>query len=385
MPVYKWRRRPTKHFGEVWVPLAQFVLRGRDNTSHSIAAQIDSGATISLLRKSTADLLGIELESGRKIDLSGVGSGKIDAFVHAVPTSFEQGLADVPIPYAIATTEAVPNLLGRIGVFELLQVDFDPSLNESQIRARWLDDGDRQVWNWLIETQEHVYARLPKLGWSDEAREACRRFLNRADMVVAAIAGLAKQQRMHTCPLLIRSMFEVSAQFQYLMQDRDSRARDYLDFEHITRKLEVEAALAGPKGPLCDHIRNSPLRVGGMARVNAEFARVEARYRNKKGSPHKNWYCIQFAQLVERLDTSNYPWVAEHGIWYSKYSAWAHGDSFSTSHDHPNDPLQPRDWLIMSYGYLARMLLRIADDGMIILTGEQDSGLRRVAKGLLSG
>ncbi len=138
MPVYSWRRRPTKHFGEVWVPYAEVELKQADGHFQAFALQIDSGAVVSLLRRSVAGVLGIDLESGRRIDLASVGGGRTNAYVHEIPSRFGDGI-EVTVPYAIAEIENVPNLLGRRVVFDELQVDFDPSLKETRIVAPWLE------------------------------------------------------------------------------------------------------------------------------------------------------------------------------------------------------------------------------------------------------
>ncbi len=57
MPVYSWRRRPTKHFGDVWVPYAEVEIQKTDKQFQAFALQVDSGAVVSLLRRSVADVL----------------------------------------------------------------------------------------------------------------------------------------------------------------------------------------------------------------------------------------------------------------------------------------------------------------------------------------
>ncbi|GMU32709.1 MAG: hypothetical protein AMXMBFR20_05810 [Planctomycetia bacterium] len=383
MPVYKWRRRATKHFGEVWFPYAELELRTADGTYQSIAIQVDSGATVSLLRRSVADLLGIKLNAGRRIDLSGVGEAQVIAFVHQLPIRLDDQWPELQIPFAIAEVENVPNLLGRLGLFDNLQVDFDPSLRETRLTARWLDDGDRTLWEWIIETEEHIFASWEDLPWSLTVREAVRRMIGRTSLLSASMAGLAKLQRTKAGPLFIRAIFELAVQLFYLMRDRDTRAKDYLDFEHVTRKTEMDTALSGPKGEYSDLIRNSPLRPTGEKRVDAEFDRVKDRFANKKGNPHKTWYCKQFKQVVDALPSTPYDWQADYAIWYAKYSGWAHGDPFSTSQDGQKPSLLPREWLMQCYTFYARMLLLVADEGKIILTAEQDQGLRNLARGLL--
>ena len=77
MPVWKWRRRPTRNFGDVWVPFAHIEIQTAEGRFQSVALQADSGAMVSLLRRSVADLLGIQLEQGREIQLSGVGGAHV--------------------------------------------------------------------------------------------------------------------------------------------------------------------------------------------------------------------------------------------------------------------------------------------------------------------
>ncbi len=82
MGVHKWRKRPSRYFGDVWVPFAHIELGRTDGKFQAFALQIDSGAVVSLLRKSVADLLGVELESGRHIEVTSVGGGKTVVYVH---------------------------------------------------------------------------------------------------------------------------------------------------------------------------------------------------------------------------------------------------------------------------------------------------------------
>jgi hypothetical protein len=110
MAVYSWRRRPTKHFGEVWVPFAQIGLQAGDGRFQAFAVQIDSGATVSLLRRSVADLLGITLEAGRRIDLTVIGDAHTIAYMHEMRMRLTGGKPSFPVPFALAAVEAAPDL-----------------------------------------------------------------------------------------------------------------------------------------------------------------------------------------------------------------------------------------------------------------------------------
>ena len=108
----------------MWFPIATIQLEGRNGVFQPIAVQVDSGAVISLLRRSLADFLGIALSSGTRIEMSGVGGATTVAYFHSIKTKFDQDLLDVR--YAIAESETVPILLGRLDVFDTFQVHFDP-------------------------------------------------------------------------------------------------------------------------------------------------------------------------------------------------------------------------------------------------------------------
>lgn len=129
---FAWRRRATRHFGDQWVPFAEIGLRTTSGKWRTFAVQVDTGAVISVLHRSAADLLGIQLQSGRPVDLVSVGSSPRPYFVHEVPAR----IADLPeflLRVAIADGERVPNLLGRLDVIERLRIDLDAAIKATRI------------------------------------------------------------------------------------------------------------------------------------------------------------------------------------------------------------------------------------------------------------
>ncbi len=116
----------------VWFPIAELELETSNGQFRPLALQIDSGAVVSLLRRSSADLLGVRLESGKRIELASVGDGKTGAYVHHVRTRFNEDFTR-DVRFAIAETEDVPNLLGRLDVFDVLRIVFDPLNRETQV------------------------------------------------------------------------------------------------------------------------------------------------------------------------------------------------------------------------------------------------------------
>lgn len=134
MAAFKWLFRPTRFFGDVPLPMANVGILGTTGIFHQFAFQIDSGAVVSLLRRSSAELLGVVLESGRRVELGSVGGATINAYVHELETRFDEHTL-ISIPYAIADTEFVPNLLGRHEVLSRLQIHFDPTRQETRVSS----------------------------------------------------------------------------------------------------------------------------------------------------------------------------------------------------------------------------------------------------------
>ena len=131
MAAFAWRRRPTRHFGEQWVPFVDLNLRQANGAWQDFSLQIDTGALISVLRRSAAELLGVNLTSGDQVELGSIGGHPHRYFVHRLQAQIAD-LAPFTLRVAIAEVEAVPNLLGRIDVFDLLRLDFNPSMQQTR-------------------------------------------------------------------------------------------------------------------------------------------------------------------------------------------------------------------------------------------------------------
>ena len=131
MPHFAWRRRTTRHFGEQWVPYADLNLRSVSGRWRAFSVQVDSGAVVSVLKRSAADLLGINLESGESIEPAGIGGPARRYFLHTCTSM----LGDSPVldlRIAFADREEAPNLLGRLDVIDRFRIDFDPSSAETR-------------------------------------------------------------------------------------------------------------------------------------------------------------------------------------------------------------------------------------------------------------
>jgi hypothetical protein len=372
MAVHKWRRRDTKYFGQVWTPFAEIGIKASSGTFMPFAMQADSGAVISLLRRSAVDVLGIELQSGRKVELSAVGHGTTVAYVHGLVTRFDDGIC-YPVRYAISESESSPNLLGRLDVFDRLQVDFDATLDETRISAPWLDPGDRRIWEFLLDTERRILSRWAELGLPAPADTVAKQFINRGEVLLACAMGLVKLHRPHAGPLFIRTLFELAMQFEYLMQDPAERAQRYLDFAHITRHRQSQEITKNPLGPISDWIASSPQRAAGEQRNLSEYNRVLPHFEKRPGRPWDKWFCMSVRDLADKLN-----WLGEYRVWYAMCCNFAHADPFSTESEVPFPTRASRITMVACFHYYARMLLRISDK--IILTSEQYDGLTKLAQ-----
>lgn len=114
---FPYRQNPDGQYFPV-IPVRCFF---KDNIIDS-SALIDSGATISVFRTEVADDLGLNIESGKKIFLGGVG-GRIKGYIH--PISIEIASKKFRIPVVFSHEYFVSlNLLGRDTFFPKFSITF---------------------------------------------------------------------------------------------------------------------------------------------------------------------------------------------------------------------------------------------------------------------
>ena len=370
MAAHKWRKRRTKHFGEVWVPFASVELRRADGKFQPLVLQVDSGAVVSLLRRSVANVLGLTLEGGRRVEMTSLGGAVTAAFVHELQTRLAVNIA-YPVPFAIADSENVPNLLGRLGVFGPLQIDFDGTTQQTTILPPWLEEPDRQIWDFVNDTTDHILSRWPQCELPKAVQNVAARFINRAGQVMASVAGLLKLHRTYGAPALIRAMFELSLQFEYLMADPAPRAKQYTEFTHVTRHKWSSALASNPSGTISKQMAESPMRGEGEKRNVNEYNRVRPRFQRADRQMWSAWYCMSIHDLAKSVGRPG-----EYRLVYKSCAAWAHGDPFSTERvaDHPFT--KPNAVFMLCIGYYARMLLKLAEVGRVILSSEQFEALK---------
>ena len=306
--------------------------------------------------------------------MTSVGEAKTTAYVHELTTRFGDDI-ELEVPFAIATTEAVPNLLGRLGVFDELQIDFDPSLLETSLRRRWLNENHTRMWRFLSDTAKHIGERYELETLPHPADSVVASFLRRADELILGVSGLAKLHRPYAGPMFIRALFELALQFEYLMEDPQRHAQLHCDFEHVARYKYHQQRLRDPAGPIVRLLASSPQRPAGERRIKTLYDQVRGRF--AKGKTNKiwdNWYCMTVFELAARAG-----WEGEYNLWYRRGCVWAHADPLGMD---PSLALPPDTTLLVCYHYYARMLLRLADHTSVVLTAEQYEFLTKLTQEL---
>lgn len=367
MSVHKWWLRPHAVFGQVPVAMAQLTLLDTSRRGHRIFFQVDSGAVVSLLSRSCAELLGLRLEDGQRVELSTVGGRATVAFVHQIQTIFSEQIA-YPVRFAISEKENVPSLLGRLDVIATLQTDLDATLLETAFRAPWLDSGQKRILDFLMETERAIIERWVEAQLPEVVKRSVKRMVDRMSQLYAVMLGLLKLHRTYSEALHVRAMFEMLIQFLFLLDEPKSRSDDYLDFEHFAKYHRLQEIVSHPNWPTSNQIANSPLRAEAEPRVNAEYDRVRSKFeyvRNGKSREHENWFRMSIRDLAARTGLDD-----EYVLIYRECCAWAHGD--------PSTMQSPLHWtanagivFMKCTSYYVQMLKKMVSIGALKLNPEQ--------------
>lgn len=373
MAVFRWSRRPTNQLGDTWVPLAEVHLRMAEGTYQAFALEVDSGAVISLLRRSVADILGLELEDGEPVDLGGVGGTRTNAFVHVIDTRIGDGI-QYPIPYAIADSETVPNLLGRKGVFDTLQVDFDATLDETRISAPWLDGADRRIWDAFTQISERIERSWDEAPIAQPGKLVMAHLFTRASRVFASVAGMMKLHRTIEAPTLLRALFEVSVQFEFLILDVQSRAQDYADFAKISHWKAVQELMREPVGPHAQAVLSSPLRPSAEPRIRSEYEAIRDRFKRDNGRLFDRWYRMDFRSLCSVVGRGQ-----EYRSFYKWFCYWVHSDP---DQSRVNLDPAPSTVFMLALAWYGRVAHGMVEKGRIVLTHDENESLQYLRRNL---
>lgn len=110
-----------------YTPEVVLSMKAADGTDFNMVTEVDSGASISLMPREIADVIGLDWESGEPIGLQGVGGASFIAYVHEVPCTVAGANFTIPIafPQDIGEDYQFPPLLGRLGLYDQASVFMD--------------------------------------------------------------------------------------------------------------------------------------------------------------------------------------------------------------------------------------------------------------------
>lgn len=121
------------------LPVAEVGFKSKNGERFLLFLIIDSGATISVLPKSDARVLGIDVKKGRKVMISGIGGEKLSGWQHEIVIFLEN--TPLQLPVVFLDKEVGPRILGRAGVFE----NFILIFQENQRRTGFLKEGEKEA------------------------------------------------------------------------------------------------------------------------------------------------------------------------------------------------------------------------------------------------
>jgi hypothetical protein len=131
---FPWLELRDPKLGRGFVSLARMNLRSARGTWSPVDAVVDSGASVTLLKRSICDVLGYRFRSGALLSLGGVGAGSVHARLHRVTAAIGHNVFKMPV--AFAPDDRLPNLLGRAGVFSIFEVLFSARTRATSFRRR---------------------------------------------------------------------------------------------------------------------------------------------------------------------------------------------------------------------------------------------------------
>lgn len=105
-------------------PAVDITLRKENSKNEfSFLVLVDSGAEFSLFTKGDAELLGLKLQQGEKMDIGGITGDKFSASIHSVIIK----IADkkIKIDAAFSERDNTPRVLGRNPLFSHFFITFD--------------------------------------------------------------------------------------------------------------------------------------------------------------------------------------------------------------------------------------------------------------------
>jgi Aspartyl protease len=138
---FKYRKIPdnTNPSGYQRLPLLQVELfYGAKHTG--VRCLIDTGASDCIFHSSIADILGIDLKSGKPKPYTGIGGQSINAYLHQIQMRIQGFSEKIHLDAAFTEENQVP-LLRQTGFFDNYRVTFERYRGRFEIKGRTLRSG----------------------------------------------------------------------------------------------------------------------------------------------------------------------------------------------------------------------------------------------------
>jgi hypothetical protein len=114
------------------IPAAEVFFRDKAGEWASSLLLIDSGASLSALPKSDAQVLGLEAEQGERIDIRGIGHKPLVGWRHELTVRLGEHELVMPLVFLEKSSARV---LGRNGIFDRFTVVFEEQKHRTGLIA----------------------------------------------------------------------------------------------------------------------------------------------------------------------------------------------------------------------------------------------------------
>ena len=121
-----------------WIKRPKVQTRVFNGTAHEdLICLVDSGADDCMFHSSIADLLGIDLKSGRPKQFGGIAAGvTVDAYMHPIELQI-YGLERIPVLAAFSEQFSQKSgILGQSDVFDVFKIEFERYRGKLSISPR---------------------------------------------------------------------------------------------------------------------------------------------------------------------------------------------------------------------------------------------------------
>ena|SRR5258708_32516789 len=121
-----------------WIKRPKVQTRVFNGTAHEdLICLVDSGADDCMFHSSIADLLGIDLKSGRPKQFGGIAPGiTVDAYMHPIELQI-YGLERIPVLAAFSEQFSQKSgILGQSDVFDVFKIEFERYRGKLSISPR---------------------------------------------------------------------------------------------------------------------------------------------------------------------------------------------------------------------------------------------------------